>query len=97
MGEVKIKAEKTRSDVLPPLRERADQLDDSGDITLTTGEQQVRLNPIERVTFELEDESNRSEGDTEAKRSIESELASWREARTQNGKTLATTATGASC
>nr|WP_318569100.1 amphi-Trp domain-containing protein [Salinigranum marinum] len=41
-----------------------------------------------QVTFKLEGESDWSEGDTEAKQSIEFELVWWRDARTAAEGTL---------
>lgn len=82
MGELETEAEKTRSEIASYLRELADQLDGDGDITLQLGGQQVQLNPTDPVTFKLEGESDWSEGDTEAKQSIEFELVWWREAQT---------------
>lgn len=82
MGELETEAEKTRSEIASYLRELADQLDGGGDITLQLGGQQVQLNPTDPVTFKLEGESDWSEGDTEAKQSIEFELVWWREAQT---------------
>ena len=81
MGELETEAEKTRSEIATYLRELADQLDGDGDVTLELGGQQVRLNPTDPVTFKLEGESDWSEGDTEAKQSIEFELVWWRDAQ----------------
>jgi len=88
MEELETEAEKTRSEIASYLRELADQLDASGDVTLELGGQQVRLNPTNPVTFKLEGESDWSEGDTEAKQSIEFELVWWREAQTPEAGTL---------
>jgi amphi-Trp domain-containing protein len=88
MGELETEAEKTRSEVAAILRDLADQLDGGEDVTLGLGGQQVRLNPTNPVTFKLEGESDWSEGDTEAKQSIEFELVWWREARTAAEGTL---------
>jgi amphi-Trp domain-containing protein len=82
MGELETEAEKTRAEIATYLRELADQLDGDGDVTLELGGQQVRLNPTNPVTFKLEGESDWSEGDTEAKQSIEFELVWRREAQT---------------
>ncbi|WP_436927674.1 amphi-Trp domain-containing protein [Halosimplex amylolyticum] len=94
MGELETEAEKTRSEIASYLRELADQLDGGGDVTLDLGGQQVRLNPTDPVTFKLEGESDWSEGDTEAKQSIEFELVWWREAQTSEEGTLDITTTG---
>jgi amphi-Trp domain-containing protein len=88
MGELETEAEKTRSEIASYLRELADQLDADGDVRLELGGQQVRLNPTNPVTFKLEGESDWSEGDTEAKQSIEFELVWWREAQTPEEGTL---------
>jgi amphi-Trp domain-containing protein len=88
MGELETEAEQTRAEIASYLRDLADQLDGGGDITLELGGQQVLLNPTEPVTFKLEGESDWSEGDTEAKQSIEFELVWWREARTAEEGTL---------
>lgn len=82
MGEIETEAEKSRSEIASYLREFADQLDGGGDVTLELGGQQVRLNPTNPVTFKLEGESDWTEGDTEAKQSIEFELVWWRDAQT---------------
>ena len=60
----------------------ADQLDGGGDVTLDLGGTGVQMSPTEPVTFKLEGESDWSQGDTEAKQSIEFELVWWREAAT---------------
>ena len=88
MGELETEAEQSRAEIASYLRDLADQLDGGGDVTLELGGQQVLLNPTEPVTFKLEDESDWSEGDTEAKQSIEFELVWWREARTAEEGTL---------
>jgi amphi-Trp domain-containing protein len=94
MGELDTEAEKTRSEIASSLRELADQLDDDGDVTLQFGDQQVQLNPTDPVTFKPEAESDWSEGDTEAKQSVEFELVWWREAHTPDGGALDITTTG---
>jgi amphi-Trp domain-containing protein len=81
MGELETEAEKTRSEIASFLREVADQLDGDGDVTLELGGRRARLNPTDPVTFKLEGESDWSQGDSEAKQSIELELVWWREAR----------------
>ncbi|MEF8973512.1 MAG: amphi-Trp domain-containing protein [Haloarcula sp.] len=82
MGELETEAERTRSEIASYLRELADQLDGDGAVTLELGGERVRLDPTNPVTFKLEGESDWSEGDTEAKQSIEFELVWWREAQT---------------
>ncbi|WP_254761668.1 amphi-Trp domain-containing protein [Natrinema marinum] len=81
MGELETEAERSRTEIADALRELADQLDDDGDVTVGLGETHARLNPSEPITFKLEGESDWSEGDTEAKQSIEFELV-WRRAAT---------------
>lgn len=82
MGELETEEARTRAEVATFLRGLADQLDDGGDVSLSLGGTDVVLNPTEPVTFKLEGESDWSEGDTEAKQSIEFELVWWREAHT---------------
>jgi amphi-Trp domain-containing protein len=94
MGELETEAEKTRSEIASYLRELADQLDGDDAVTLALGGQQVQLDPTNPVTFKLEGESDWSEGDTEAKQSIEFELVWWREARTAEEGTLEVTTEG---
>ncbi|SEP27743.1 amphi-Trp domain-containing protein [Halogranum amylolyticum] len=88
MGELETEVETTRSEVASSLRDVADQLDGDGDVTLELGGKRVRLNPTNPVTFKSEGESDWSEGDTEAKQSIEFELVWWREARTPEAGAL---------
>ncbi|ELZ52371.1 hypothetical protein C465_01924 [Halorubrum distributum JCM 9100] len=82
MGELETEEEKTRAEIATYLRDLADQLDSGGNVTLDLGGTGVQLDPTEPVTFKLEGESDWSEGDTEAKQSIEFELVWWREAAT---------------
>jgi amphi-Trp domain-containing protein len=88
MGELETEARKTRTDVATYLRDLADQLDDDGPVTLELGGQQVTLDPADELTFKLEGESDWSEGDSQAKQSIEFELVWWREATTPQEGTL---------
>lgn len=94
MGELETEAEKTRSEIASYLRELAEQLDGDGAVTLELGGKQVQLDPTNPVTFKLEGESDWSEGDTEAKQSIEFELVWWREARTADEGALDITTEG---
>jgi amphi-Trp domain-containing protein len=94
MGELETEAEKTRSEVASYLRELADQLDGDDPVTLELGGQQVRLEPTNPVTFKLEGESDWSDGETEAKQSIEFELVWWREAGTAEEGALEITTEG---
>lgn len=82
MGELETEAQRTCAEVATALREMADQLDAEGPLTVAVGDKEVTMEPVEPVTFKLEGESDWSEGDTEAKQSIEVELVWRREART---------------
>jgi len=82
MGELETEEQKTRFEIPSYLRNMADQLDAGGDVTLDLGGTMVQLNPTNPVTFKLEGESDWSQGDTEAKQSIEFELVWWRDAST---------------
>ncbi|WP_254840848.1 amphi-Trp domain-containing protein [Natronomonas marina] len=82
MSELETEAEKTRAEVATYLRGLADQLDGDGEVTLDLAGREVRLTPTDPVTLKLEGESDWSEGDTEAKQSIELELVWRREAET---------------
>ena len=94
MGELETEAEKTRSEIASYLRELAEQLDGEGAVTLELGGKQVQLDPTNPVTFKLEGESDWSEGDTEAKQSIEFELVWWCEAQTAEEGALDITTEG---
>jgi amphi-Trp domain-containing protein len=82
MGELETESEKSVSEIASYLRELADQLNSGGDVMLELGGQQVRSNPTNPVSFNLEGESDWTEDDTEAKQSIEFELVWWRDAQT---------------
>jgi amphi-Trp domain-containing protein len=88
MGELETEEQKTRPQVASYLRHLADQLDESGAVTLELGSQRVALDPDDPITFKLEGESDWSEGDTEAKQSIEFELVWWQNAETADEGTL---------
>jgi amphi-Trp domain-containing protein len=88
MGELETEAEQTRAEIATYLRDLADQLDGPGVVTLDLGGTSVRVDPTEPVTFKLEGESDWSQGDAEAKQSIEFELVWWREAATAEEGTL---------
>jgi amphi-Trp domain-containing protein len=88
MGELETEEQRSRTEIASYLRNLADQLDGDDDVTLELGGSEVLLNPSDPVTFKLEGESDWSEGDTEAKQSIEFELVWWREARTAEEGTL---------
>jgi len=87
-GEVETEEQRTRAEIADYLRDLAEQLDRGGDVVLELGGTEVRVNPSEPVTFKLEGESDWSDGDTEAKQSIEFELVWWRDARTAGEGTL---------
>ncbi|WP_255151090.1 amphi-Trp domain-containing protein [Halorarius halobius] len=80
MGELETEEQTTRAEIATRLRELADQLDGGGEVTLDLGGTAVTLDPTDPVTFKLEGESDWSQGDTEAKQSIEFELVWRREA-----------------
>jgi amphi-Trp domain-containing protein len=82
MGELETEEEKTRAEIATYLRDFADQLDEDGDVSLNLGGTEILLNPTNPVTFKLEGESDWSNGDTQAKQSIEFELVWWRDAQT---------------
>jgi amphi-Trp domain-containing protein len=88
MGEIETEQRKTRAEIAAYLRDLADQLDAGGDVSLTLGGTDVLLNPTNQVTFKLEGESDWSEGDAEAKQSIEFELVWWRDAQTAEDAAL---------
>ena len=82
MGELETEAQKSRAEIAAYLRDMANQLEAEGDVTLDLGGQQVVVNPADPVTFKLEGESDWTDGDTEAKQSVEFELVWWRDAQT---------------
>lgn len=88
MGELETEEEKTRAEIATYLRDLADQLDKDADVSLDLGGTEVLLNPTNPVTFKLEGESDWSEGDAQAKQSIEFELVWWRDAQTAEKGTL---------
>jgi len=88
MGELETEEQKTRTEIASYLRDLAEQLDGDGAVILDLGGTEVKLNPSDPVTFKLEGESDWSEGDTEAKQSIEFEMVWWREAQTTEEGTL---------
>lgn len=88
MGELETEERRSRTEIAGYLRDLADQLDGDGDVTLGLGGSEVQLNPSDLATFKLEGESDWSDGDTEAKQSIEFELVWWREARTADEGSL---------
>jgi len=88
MGELETEEQKTRAEIASYLRDLADQLDGGREVNLTLGGTVAQFNPTDPVTFKLEGESDWSEGDTEAKQSIEFELVWWREAASAEEGTL---------
>ena len=93
MGELETEEQRTRGEIAAYLRDLADQLDADGSVALELGGREVRLDPTEPVTFKLEGESDWSEGDAEAKQSIEFELVWWREVQSPEDGTLTVTDT----
>ena len=93
MGELETEEQRTRGEIAAYLRDLADQLDADGSVALELGGREVRLDPTEPVTFKLEGESDWSEGDAEAKQSIEFELVWWREIQSPEDGTLTVTDT----
>jgi amphi-Trp domain-containing protein len=94
MGELETEAERTRAEIATTLRDIADDLDGDGPVTLEIGGSRVSLDPTEPVVFKLEGESDWSEGETEAKQSIELELVWRRPATTPEEGRLDVTDTG---
>jgi amphi-Trp domain-containing protein len=88
MSELETEAQKTRAEIATYLRDLADQLDGTGDVTLDLGGTTVRVAPTDPVTFKLEGESDWSEGDSTAKQSIEFELVWRRDADTAEAGAL---------
>jgi amphi-Trp domain-containing protein len=82
MGELETESQQTRAEIASYLRDLADQLDADGDVELELGGKQVALNPSDPITFKLEGESDWTDGDTQAKQSIEFEMVWWRDAQT---------------
>ena len=82
MGELETEAQLTRTEIASYLRDLADQLDAGGEVTLELAGRQVTLNPADPVTMKLEGESDWTEGQAQAKQSIELELVWWRDAQT---------------
>ncbi|MDJ1434250.1 amphi-Trp domain-containing protein [Halostagnicola sp. A-GB9-2] len=80
VGELETEEQKTRTGISTHLRDLANQLNNGGNM-LDLGGTEAQLNPTESVTFKLEGESDWSQGDTEAKQSIEFELV-WRRGTT---------------
>ena len=94
MGELETEEQRTRAEVAEYLRGLADQLDAGGPVELALGGTSVSLDPTEPITFKLEGESDWSEGETEAKQSIEFELVWWRDAQTADEARLDVSGTG---
>lgn len=66
----------SRSDVARYLRSVADRLESGGPVTLSSGGEEVTLDPPERVTFEVKAERETGSGKPEL--SVEFELE-WKE------------------
>ena len=94
MGELETETQSTRTEVATELRDLADQLDADGPVTLALGGREVTIDPTDPITFKLEGESDWSEGDVEAKQSIEIELVWWHEATTAAEGSLDVTTPG---
>ena len=90
MGELETQSQMGRADIATYLRDLADQLDGGGEVTLELGGTQVTLAPTDPVTFKLEGESDWSEGDAQAKQSIEFEMVWWRDVTSQEEASLTT-------
>lgn len=79
MAELETQAEQSRKQIAVYLRDLADQLETEGEVCLDLGGQDLVLNPTDPVTFKVEGESDWTEGDQEAKQSVELELVWWQE------------------
>jgi amphi-Trp domain-containing protein len=88
MGELETEARQTRAEVAGFLRDMADQLDGGESMSLALDGTTVRVDPTDPVTFKLEGESDWSEGDAQAKQSVELELVWWRDAATAEAAAL---------
>jgi amphi-Trp domain-containing protein len=88
MGELETEEQKTRTEVATYLRGLADQLDDGDAVSLELGGRRVSLDPVDPITFKLEGESDWSEGDSQAKQSIEFELVWWTDAQSADEGSL---------
>jgi hypothetical protein len=86
VGELETEAQRMRGEVASYPRGLADQLGESGAVTLELGSRRVELDPVDPVADR--GESDRIEGDTEAKRSIEFELVWRQKARIAEGGSL---------
>ena len=90
MGELETESQMERTEIASYLRDLADQLDGSGEVTLELGGTQVTLAPTDPITFKLEGESDWTEGDAQAKQSIEFEMVWWRDVSSQEEASLTT-------
>jgi amphi-Trp domain-containing protein len=79
MEEIETEAECTRGEVADVLKDVAAQLDAQGDVTVDIGGQTASVEPRAPITFKMEAESDWSDGEAEAKQSLEFELV-WRRA-----------------
>jgi amphi-Trp domain-containing protein len=73
-----------RRDVAEYLRTVADKLESGGDISLSAGDQSVRLDPPEQPTFEVKAERETPSGGGQGELSIEFELE-WDEGEEGGG------------
>jgi len=76
MTEVETERQATAGEAAAELRQLADELEE-GTLSLDADGRTVTLEPVEPITLKREAESDWSEGDTEAKQSVELELV-WR-------------------
>lgn len=76
MTEYETERQATANEAAAELRRLADELEE-GTLALDTDGPTVTLEPVEPITLKREAESDWSEGDTEAKQSVELELV-WR-------------------
>lgn len=82
MGELESESQMNRTEIAAYLRTLADQLDGDGEVSLELGGNTVTMSPSDPITLKLEGESDWSEGDTQAKQSIEFEMVWWQDAET---------------
>lgn len=76
MTEYETESRTTAAEAAEQLRQLAAELDE-GTLSLDVDGRTVTLEPVEPITLKREAESDWSEGDTEAKQSVELELV-WR-------------------
>lgn len=84
MTEFETESQATASGAAAEFRRLADGLEE-GTLSLDVDGRTVTLEPVEPITLKREAESDWSEGDTEAKQSVELELV-WRRPATTPGE-----------